>query len=214
EKVQRVLDFIDHESRRLVKELKGKQKEAGTLNADRTGTEAHERVKTIEQIAHAELGTAPPRPSNQPLREGGYARHRGLGVEGRVVSLKGGRAQLETAQGRRMEVGTGELEPIVRAEMEATARGGRVRVRVESADIESEINLIGRASDDVDMEIHRFVESALSAGQKFIRIVHGHGTGRLKAAVRQALKGHPGIQKVEDAPQGQGGAGATLITLR
>jgi DNA mismatch repair protein MutS2 len=64
------------------------------------------------------------------------------------------------------------------------------------------------------MEIHRFVESSIAAGQKFIRVVHGHGTGRLKAAVRAALKGHPGIAKVEDAPQNQGGAGATLITLR
>jgi DNA mismatch repair protein MutS2 len=44
--------------------------------------------------------------------------------------------------------------------------------------------------------------------------VHGHGTGRLKAAVRAALQGHPGIARVEDAPQNQGGAGATLVTLR
>ena len=214
DKVQRVLDFIDHESRRLVRELKAKQKASEVLNADRAGTEAHERVRTIEQIARAELGAPPPKASNLALREGGYARHRGLGVEGRVVSLKGERVLLETTQGRRMEARTGELEPIVRAEAEASARTGRVRVRTESADIESEINLIGRASDDVDMEIHRFVETALSAGQKYIRIVHGHGTGRLKTAVRQALKGHPGILNVEDAPQGQGGAGATLITLR
>jgi len=66
----------------------------------------------------------------------------------------------------------------------------------------------------VDMEIHRFIEASLAAGQKFIRIVHGHGTGRLKQAVREALQGHPGIAKVEDAPQNQGGSGATAITLR
>jgi DNA mismatch repair protein MutS2 len=66
----------------------------------------------------------------------------------------------------------------------------------------------------VDTEVHRFVEASLASGQKFIRIVHGHGTGRLKTAVREALKGHPGISRVEDAPQNQGGAGATVITLR
>jgi DNA mismatch repair protein MutS2 len=214
EKVQRVLDFIDHESRRLVKELKDKQKGTEPFSADRVGTEARERVKTIEQIAQAELGTPPPRISTLDLKEGGYARHRGLGVEGKVITLKGDRASLMTIQGRRMEARVGELEPIVRAELEASPRVGRLRVRAESLEIESEINLIGRASDDVDMEIHRFVETSLAAGQKFIRIVHGHGTGRLKAAVRAALKGHPGITNVEDAPQNQGGAGATLITLR
>jgi DNA mismatch repair protein MutS2 len=214
EKVQRVLDFVDHESRRLVKELKEKHKASEPFSADRVGSEARDRVKTIEQIVRVELGASAPKPSPLGLKEGGYARHRGLGLEGKVVGLKGDRASLLTPQGRRMEARVGELEPIVRAELDAAPRAGRVRVRMETLEIDSEINLIGRASDDVDMEIHRFVEASLSAGQKFVRIVHGHGTGRLKAAVRQALKGHPGIAKVEDAPQSQGGAGATLITLR
>jgi len=218
DKVQRVLDFIDHESKRLVKELKEKQKAQETLSADRVGTEARERLKTIEQIAFSELAPNVARsPATSPVpewREGLYARHAGLGVEGRIVALKGDRATLQTPQGRRMEARLGELEPIVRKEVEAESRGGRVRVKAQCLDIESEINLIGRASDDVDFEIHRFVETSLAAGQKFIRIVHGHGTGRLKAAVREALKGHPSISKVEDAPQSQGGAGATLITLR
>lgn len=44
--------------------------------------------------------------------------------------------------------------------------------------------------------------------------IHGHGTGRLKAAVREALRGHPGIARAEDAPQNMGGAGVTVVTLR
>jgi len=222
EKVQRVLDFLDHESRRLVKELKEQQKAVQAspgLSPDRLGTEARERIRTMEQIARAELGPAAPRtrPAGDlaTLREGGYARHRGLGVEGRITALKGDRVTLQTSQGRSLEARAGELEPIHRGEIAAPAPGrGQVRVRTESKPLDSEINLIGRASDDVDTEIHRFVEASIAAGSKFIRVVHGHGTGRLKAAVREALRGHPGIARVEDAPQSQGGAGATLITLR
>jgi DNA mismatch repair protein MutS2 len=217
-KLQRVMDFVDHESKRLVKELKEKQKEVAQADrgsVDRTGTEARERVRTMEQIARMELGhPAIIKDRSAELAEGCFARHRGLGVEGKLVSLKGDRAVLQTLQGRRLEAHRAELEPIVRAEMEVLPRNGKVRVRAESLDIQSELNLIGRASDDVDFEIHRFVEESLSAGQRFIRIVHGHGTGRLKAAVREALKGHPAISRVEDAPQAQGGAGATVVTLR
>ncbi|WP_005033804.1 endonuclease MutS2 [Holophaga foetida] len=218
EKLQRVLDFVDHESKRLVKELKEKQREASALNPDRLGTETRERVKTIEQIARTEMGAlpAPSRPSGPKveLRLDGWARHRGLGVEGRVVALKGDRVTLQTAQGRRLEARVGELEALVRAEFEAAQRQGRVRVHAEYQAIEGELNLIGRASDDIDFEVHRFVEEALASGSRFIRIVHGHGTGKLKAAVRAALKGHPAIARIEDAPQAQGGAGATLLTLR
>jgi DNA mismatch repair protein MutS2 len=210
-----VLDFLDHEGKRLVKELKERQK-AADVNADRLGTEAHERVKQLTRLAETELAPRGPKPKPAaPLevREGGYARHRGLGVEGKVVALKGDRATLETPQGRRLECRLGELEPIGAREA-APKPTGRVRVRAEAQDIDSEINLIGRASDDVDSEIYRFVEEALASGRRFVRIVHGHGTGRLKAAVREALRGHPGIARVEDAPQNQGGAGATVITLK
>ncbi len=214
DKVARVLDFLDHEGKRLVKELKEQQK-AAAVNPDRLGTEAHERVQQLARIAEAEWGSRPIRKPEAALevREGGHARHRGLGVEGKVVSLKGDRAILETPQGRRLECRLGELEPSGGRET-ASKPSGRVRVRAEALDIESEINLIGRASDDVDSEIYRFVEEALAAGRRTIRIVHGHGTGRLKAAVREALRGHPGIARVEDAPQNQGGAGATVVSLR
>jgi len=218
EKLQRVLDFVDHESKRLVKDLKEKHRESATVNPDRIGTETRERVKTIEQIARAEMGAlpAPSRPAGPraELRLEGWARHRGLAVEGRIVAMKGDRVTLQTPQGRRLEARVGELEAIVRAEVEAAQRQGRVRVRTESQAIEGELNLIGRASDDIDFEVHRFVEEALASGSKFIRIVHGHGTGRLKAAVRDALRGHPAIARIEDAPQAQGGSGATLLTLR
>jgi len=218
EKLQRVLEFLDHESKRLVKELKEKQRSIEPLNADRIGTEATERVKTLQQIAQAELEPlrlAPRAPKHTvALRLDGYARHRGLGVEGRVITLKGDRVTLQTPQGRRLEARVGELEPIVRADFDASQPMGRVRVRAASQDLSCEINLIGRASDDIQFEVHRFVEEALASGQRFIRIVHGHGTGRLKTAVREALHGHPGISRVEDAPQTQGGSGATVITLR
>lgn len=224
DKVQRVLDFLDHESRRLVKELKEKQKAglAEAAQADRVGNEARERIRTMDQIARAELGAAAPRrpAADLPeLRVGGFARHRGLGVEGRITAIKGDRVMLQNPQGRSLEARAGELEPLFRGDLggrgeRAAPARGAVRVRADAVALESEINLIGRASDDVDLEIHRFVEASIGAGQKFIRVVHGHGTGRLKAAVREALKGHPGIARVEDAPQSQGGAGATLITLR
>lgn len=215
-RLQRTLDFVDHESKRLVKELKEKQRQADKASADRIGTEARERVKLVEDIARRELAAVKPAPAGAPTQErpqpGSWVRHKGFKVEGKLLSLKGERAVIQTAQGRRLEAALSELEPAGRGS--GPSRSGSVRVRAEAVEFERELNLIGRASDDVDTEVHRFVEEALAGGLRFIRIVHGHGTGRLKTAVREALKGHPGIAAVEDAVQAQGGAGATVITLR
>jgi DNA mismatch repair protein MutS2 len=215
DRVARVLELLDREGKRLVKELKEKQKDPAA-NADRLGSETHEQVKRLTRVAAAELGPRcpGPRPEVVPeVREGGHARHRGLGVEGKVVALKGDRVTLETPQGRRLECRLGELEAMGARETPPRL-SGRVRLRADTLEAESEMNLIGRASDDVDSDVYRFVEEALASGRHTIRIVHGHGTGRLKAAVREALRGHPGITKVEDAPQNQGGAGATVVILR
>jgi DNA mismatch repair protein MutS2 len=215
DKVARVLEFLDHEGRRLVKELKDRQR-APEVNPDRLGQEAQDRVKQLRRIAEAELAPARAKsPKTKPLelRLGGFGRHRGLGLEGRIVALQGDRATLETSQGKRFECRLGEVDPIGARES-LPKPSGRVRVRAEVQDLDSELNLIGRASDDVDSDVYRFVEEGLAAGFRTLRIVHGHGTGRLKAAVREALGGHPAIARVEDAPQAQGGSGATVITLR
>ncbi|HTL99112.1 MAG TPA: Smr/MutS family protein [Holophagaceae bacterium] len=214
DRVQRVLDFLDHEGKRLVKDLK-QQAKAPSPHPDRMGSEANERVKTLQQVAAAELGPLskalkPSKPAE--LQVDDHARHKGLGVEGRVVERKGDRVVLLTTTGRRMECRLGELTAIGAKEVEKPK--GRVRVRVEAEDVQDELNLIGRASDEVDSEVYRFVERCVGSGARFARIVHGHGTGKLKMAVRGALKGHPGISRIEDAPQAQGGAGATLITFR
>lgn len=224
EKLNRALDFIEHESKRLVKELKQRTHEvkaaADTPNPDRVHSEAQERIKLMEHIAKSEMGalkkTAPAmtRGDAPVIKLDGYARHRGLGVEGKVIRLKGDRVTLQTPQGRQLEARVGELEAIFRNDLDAPKASGRVKVSYRSEDIERELNLIGRASDDIQTEVHRFIEEAIATGLKFIRIVHGHGTGRLKIAVRECLKSHPFIQKAEDAPQSQGGSGATLITLK
>ena len=210
---------MEHEGKRLVKELKTKVKATtSTPEADRTGTEATERVKQMKQIAESELASllkrGKPAEKAPEVKEGGYARHRGLGLEGKVVQLKGDRVTLETGPGRRFECRLGELEAMGRKELDVKPKGA-VRVRAEAdEDLAQQLTLIGRASDDIDAEVYRFVEAGLAAGRKYLRIVHGHGTGKLKAAVREALRGHPGIARVEDAPQNQGGAGATVVTLR
>jgi len=217
QKLARVLDFADHESKRLVKDLKAQQK-AAQANADRVGMEARERVKAIESIAKQELAPVLPKPKPREhgdIAVGAYAKHSGLGVDGRIVSMRGKTAVIETANGRSLEVPVAELEPTSNALHQETRQpGGRTRVRVEYQAMDDELNLIGRASDDVEFEISRFVESAIASGHRFIRIVHGHGTGKLKKAVREILRDHPNIAGVEDAPQAQGGAGATVVVLR
>jgi DNA mismatch repair protein MutS2 len=47
----------------------------------------------------------------------------------------------------------------------------------------------------------------------FVRIIHGKGTGKLREAVRAALKENPYVMSYEEARDAEGGAGVTVAKL-
>jgi DNA mismatch repair protein MutS2 len=61
-----------------------------------------------------------------------------------------------------------------------------------------ELNLRGKLVEDGLEELERYLERAYSAGLLFVRIVHGKGTGRMRDAVRNALKSSPYVASFEE----------------
>jgi DNA mismatch repair protein MutS2 len=106
-----------------------------------------------------------------------------------------------------------------RADPLAAARKQKgVHVTVTSAntdDMRMEINLIGRTVDEATGELEKYLDRAFLAGLPRVRVIHGHGAGFLRRGVREFLKGHPHVAgTIEEAPQNEGGQGATLVELR
>jgi DNA mismatch repair protein MutS2 len=96
----------------------------------------------------------------------------------------------------------------------ARARGITVSLESEGANVPSEINVIGRTVDDASREVEKFVDRAFLAGLPRVRVVHGSGMGILRKALRQLLQKHPHVESVAEAPQNEGGGGATVVELR
>jgi DNA mismatch repair protein MutS2 len=81
-------------------------------------------------------------------------------------------------------------------------------------DVAAELVIIGKTVDEATPEIDRFLDRAALAGTAEVRIVHGHGTGRLRAAVRRFLRGHPHVESHRPGEPREGGDGATVVTIR
>ncbi len=99
----------------------------------------------------------------------------------------------------------------------AARRQKGVQVTVSShgsGDMRMEINLIGRTVDEATEELEKYLDRAFLAGLPRVRVIHGHGAGILRRGVREFLKGHPHVAAIEEAPQNEGGQGATLVELR
>jgi len=75
------------------------------------------------------------------------------------------------------------------------------------------LNLRGKLVEDGLEELDRYLEKAYSSGLLFVRIVHGKGTGRLREAVRNALKSSPYVASFEEPKDNEGGAGVTVAKM-
>jgi DNA mismatch repair protein MutS2 len=107
---------------------------------------------------------------------------------------------------------SGKFDPLA-----AARKQKNVHVTVTSANTDEmrmEINLIGRSVDEATEELEKYLDHAFLAGLPRVRIIHGHGAGILRRGVREFLKGHPHVATIAEAPQNEGGQGATLVELR
>ncbi len=84
----------------------------------------------------------------------------------------------------------------------------------ELAPLHQEINVIGQRAEEACEAVDQFLDRAVMATASRVRIVHGHGMGILKKAISDLLRAHPHVAKFYQAPQQEGGAGATIVELR
>ena len=115
------------------------------------------------------------------------------------------------------------LQAVVEEKVEKKSLGERLQAQKKAVESNltfdeenrnAELNIIGKRVDEAEDEVDKFLDESFMSGFRFIRIVHGIGTGALRNAVHQMLKGHPHVQKFTLANQNEGGNGATVVELK
>ncbi len=79
--------------------------------------------------------------------------------------------------------------------------------------VPQQLDMRGWRVDDALEELETYLNDAVMSGVASVRILHGKGTGALRAAVRQHLARHPLVQSSEPAPPREGGDGVTIVKL-
>jgi DNA mismatch repair protein MutS2 len=88
--------------------------------------------------------------------------------------------------------------------------GGRATART----IDSTIDVRGQRADEAVANVDRFIDESLMASRDIAFIVHGHGTGALRTAVRTHLQGHKAIETFRAGEPNEGGDGITVAFLK
>jgi DNA mismatch repair protein MutS2 len=219
EEAERLVDQLRDEVRETRRALERQTVTAPSL--DQSVARAEEQLGRLPEPSGRAVEREPGTPAKRDWRLGDRARSRTQGWEGRITALEknGQRATLD-AGGIRVTVGVDELEPtggpsVEQPQPAAAASSGSIsalrtdRIR----HVASSLDLRGARVDEAMELLGRYLEDASLAGLDKVLIIHGLGTGALRDAVRSEAGGHPLVKSVRAGERGEGGDGATIVTL-
>ncbi|HEU0302105.1 MAG TPA: Smr/MutS family protein, partial [Longimicrobium sp.] len=163
-------------------------------------------------------------PAERPARGGGgrkgaplqleaglRVRIESLGRTGTVVDVRDGKAMVE-AGSMRLLLPREDLTPLAAGDQQAEPRprpsAGYVNAGAEAR---PEVDLRGLRPDEVDVLLGRAIDSAILAGLPSFRIIHGKGTGALRAHVRKLLEQDRRISVQRPGELFEGGTGVTVV---
>ena len=143
-----------------------------------------------------------------------------VGAEGVVREASGKHVDVDV-RGKRMRVRLADLRRPDKREAAQPVRTkpvtkGTITVAMAAADARAnrELVVIGSTVDEAIDRAEKFLDDALLSDERRLRIVHGHGTGRLREALTKFLREHPLVLSTSPAPENEGGGGATIVELK
>ena len=155
------------------------------------------------------------------LRPGVRVRIVSLGQEGEVVELSGETA-LVRAGPLKVRRPVGDLLPLRGKAKEAAlgkTRAERLAAAAEARpdaprSAERRLDARGLRVEELLREVERFLDARYSEGEAECSILHGHGTGALKQALRDHLSSSPYVGSFRPGDRTEGGDAVTVVTLR
>jgi DNA mismatch repair protein MutS2 len=230
EKVMQTLEKLETDRRALLKE---KRSEAESL-INQAGEELKELVNAFKRTGRSSQASIRQRfdqinkdlmkhlifeeeiePSESKGFEiGQWVRHKKHNQEGRILLIDQTKSKaVLMARNARLSVSLEDLD-IIQDE-------GGPRSAESSGDVpftgygggQREINLIGYRVADALPLIDKIIDRAMVEGEISLRIIHGYGTGQLRRAIREHLKGFSCVKKVSESDSQSGGDAITVVSL-
>ncbi|MBP7678152.1 MAG: Smr/MutS family protein [Thermoanaerobaculia bacterium] len=220
--IDRAIEALRERTRRELDRIREEARAGRAVSRGALMTVVGEARKDAEALFEM---AAPPEPSG-PVVVGERVKVVSFGTTGKLLALDEAKGQAEVeVGGKRMKVGAADLRPATGAVASAAvskwapiprASAGEARVAPapKVAAPRGEIVLVGLRVDAALPEVERAINDALLSGKGSLRIVHGFGSGRLAAAVREFLADHPGVSSFRPGDDSEGGDAATIAEMK
>ena len=219
---RRLVEQVRAESQKLVDEIietkKASENESSADLAARARAQMKAGIARIQDIADPVAGSDNGYRLPRKLVRGDTVRINGMSKDGTLVGLPDGAGYCLVQTGIvKSKVHISELRLIENNKKKNTLGGGAVTRTIESASrrkAASEVDLRGMDAEEGVLEMERFLDECIVLNLKTVSVIHGKGTGALRAAVHQALKRNKAVESFRLGVYGEGETGVTIVELK
>ncbi len=230
EEAQRILREAKETADQTIKQINKLSADSGLnrqLEAERA--KLRDKLKEADQkLAIKQKGPSQPI-SPKKLKVGDGVKVLTMGLKGTVSTLPNDKGDLYVQMGiLRSLVNIKDLELLHEQEITGPAYegslssggrkgsgSGKSRIQMsKSASISPEINLIGMNVDEACSVLDKYLDDAYLSHLPSVRVVHGRGTGALKAGIHKYLKRLKYVKEFRLGEFGEGDSGVTIVTFK
>lgn len=210
--IDRVKDNAEEEKEKLVKEAKEKIEKTYEEFTSQENKKLHQVIKAKKDLDDLlddednfnEVTFVP--------SIGDFVRATSYGVIGKVIRIKGDNVTLITNGGMNITAKVNELTKV------SKAQEPKKKVYTPSYKLDKKVplecNIVGFHIEEGIREIDKYLDDAITAHYSEVRLIHGSGTGKLRTAVHEYLNKRKDIKSYRLGGLGEGGVGATVVTLK
>ncbi|MBQ7091496.1 MAG: Smr/MutS family protein, partial [Clostridia bacterium] len=209
----RIVDETRREMDKLVADIR-KIRSVDQRAADRVIQQSRDSLRKREgdlaepMVLPTEDNTKPPK----TVRPGDTVRIVSLDKKATVLSAPDARGEVQVQAGvMKVNVKLSDL----RMAKDDTPQKGAGRIKLEKdRQVGMELDIRGMLVDDAILVVDRYIDNAALSGLSEINIIHGKGTGALRAGIQDYLRTNKRIKSFRLGNYGEGDAGVTVATLK
>jgi DNA mismatch repair protein MutS2 len=217
---QQIIEDARREANAASEEIKAIKKQladsADTSNINQRQAELRRNLNDAQSRIRAQQ---PQKERPEPAREilvGDTVELLKLGTKASVIAInKDGTYQLQAGilkmTTKKDEIYLLEQDNPYREKHVRPAHSGR---EMKMAAMASEVDLRGMDTIEAVCVLERYMDEAMRSNLQTVRIIHGKGTGAVRAAVHQALKKNKFVKKFRLGQYGEGEDGVTIAEFR
>ena len=216
---QKALDMIEsarREAQVVTDELdrlrKEKERADFKKNIEATRAATEDRLDKLEE----KIETRPKekkKPLERPLKVGDSVRVYSMNKEGEVLEEpKNGKVMLQIGSVK-MRFPLEDLEIIKPKQPKQQQTTLDIESRATRRAV-SELDLRGVTVIEAELMVDEYIDECSLSGLKVVSVIHGKGTGALRAAVQQRLKRNKLVESYRLGTFGEGESGVTIVTLK